>query len=252
MFSRLVGIDLDEVELPLGDYPSMASFFARRLRPGARPAEGDEDAVVSPCDGRVASIGPVSAGSLVQAKGRRYRLDALLADRELAGRLDGGEQVTLYLSPADYHRVHAPTAGKLVRYSYVPGVLLPVGPLFAERVDQLFARNERIVLELETKGGPVAMVLVGALGVGNMKLSNPELETRRLRRQRLARTVTLERPVELERGQELGAFHLGSTVVLVFPPGACDLAPLEEGGRLRCGEPIGGLSEKGAKGSVAT
>lgn len=237
-FSRLVGIDLDEVELPLGEYPTMSSFFARRLREGARPMSSSRREVAAPCDGRVAAVGPVASGSLVQAKGRRYRLDALLADAHLAERFDGGAQLTLYLSPADYHRVHSPVDGRLVRYTYIPGVLNPVGPFYTERVEELFARNERMILEIATDFGPVALVLVGAAGVGNLHLAAPEVETRRFRRQRLSRSVTLEQPIAIRRGDELGTFQLGSTVVLVFPRGAVETRELDEGARVRCGDTI--------------
>lgn len=239
-FSRAVGIDLSEVELPLYEYPSLSSFFARKLQPGARPlGDGEDDEILAPCDGRVGAMGEVREGTLLQAKGRHYSLEALVASRDLAERLEGGVQLTLYLSPADYHRVHCPLEANLVAYSYIPGVLLPVGPFFAGRVEDLFARNERLVLELETEVGPAALVLVGALGVGNLHLATPALETRRFRRQRLARHVTLERPMAIERGQELGAFQLGSTVVLVFPEKAMRFEPMEIGDRLRFGQRIG-------------
>lgn len=240
-FSRLVGIDLDEVELPLADYPNLSSFFARRLRDGARPISDDRREVVAPCDGRVSSSGDVTSGSLVQAKGRRYRLDALLADGRLADRLEGGAQLTLYLSPSDYHRVHSPVSGRLTRYTYIPGTLLPVGPLHTERVENLFARNERMILEIETSYGPVALVLVGAAGVGNLRLAAPEVETRRFRRQRVTRSVTLESPLMVERGDELGAFQLGSTVVLIFPRGSVTLRELAYGSRVRCGDTIASI-----------
>ena len=237
----MVGIDLDEVELPLGEYPTMSAFFARRLRHGSRPISSDRREVIAPCDGRVGAAGEVSASTLVQAKGRRYRLDALLGDRELAERLDGGSQLTLYLSPADYHRVHSPVDGRLTRYTYIPGVLMPVGPFYAERVDELFARNERMILEIETDFGPVALVLVGASGVGNLLLAAPEVETRRFRRQRLTRSVTLERPISIHRGDELGAFQLGSTVVIVFPRGAVEARDFSYGARVRFGDPIASI-----------
>lgn len=240
-FARLAGIDLDEVELPLADYPTMSSFFARRLRDGARPISSDRREVVAPCDGRVSAAGEVRAGSLVQAKGRRYRLDTLLADPRLADRVDGGDQLTLYLSPADYHRVHSPVDGRLTRYTYIPGSLLPVGPFYAERVDDLFARNERMILEIETDFGPVVLVLVGAAGVGNLRLAAPEVESRRFRRQRMTRSVTLERPIRIHRGDELGAFQLGSTVVLIFSRGAIEARQLDYGARVRCGDTIASI-----------
>jgi phosphatidylserine decarboxylase len=148
-FARSVGADLSEVELPLDSYPSFGAFFSRALRPGAREIEEEPTAWVSPCDGRVLAKGDLDGGVL-EAKGRGFHLDALVVDAHLAKSLAGGEFVTIYLSPRDYHRVHAPCAARLVAVHYVPGTLFPVNPLLVENVEQIFARNERLVLELET------------------------------------------------------------------------------------------------------
>lgn len=236
-FARAVGANLDETELALDEYPSLGDFFARRLREGARTIESAPDAVISPCDGVVAARGLVTEGSLVQAKGRDYRLADLIADEAWAGRLAGGEYVTIYLSPRDYHRVHAPVSGELVRYDYLPGALWPVNPRFAARRDALLARNERVVIRLNAgRFGHVAIVMVGAAGVGNMTLAHgPGSASLRAAGER--RRIELAVPVE--RGDELGAFRLGSTVVLIFEPGVAQLAA-DVGEALKFGERIGG------------
>ncbi len=236
-FARAVGVNLDEAELELAAYPSLGEFFARRLRDGARTIDPATDAVISPCDGTVAAHGEVTDGTLVQAKGRSYRLADLLADEQLAARFAGGAYLTIYLSPRDYHRVHAPVSGKLVSYDYLPGSLWPVNPHMAERRDALLARNERVVIRLDGGSlGEIAVVMVGAAGVGNIRLAHaPDSATFRGTRER--------RHVELGgqsvgRGDELGAFRLGSTVVLVVEPGRVSL-DAETGPAVQFGQRIG-------------
>lgn len=246
-FSRAVGASLDEVEHDLAEYPTFGEFFARRLRDGARSFDLAADQVASPCDGALATAGIADAGTLIQAKGHTYRLDELLADGELARRLDGGWYTTIYLSPADYHRVHAPIDGSVVGHDYVPGSLWPVKPFFTRTVSGLLARNERVVIHLETAIGPVAVVMIAAVGVGHLVLRDRAVDTDAsgTRRRRERRRIELSPPIEVRRGDELGAFLLGSTVVIVFPPGAVEPAPLEPGEPVRCGQPLGTLRTRG-------
>src|SRR5262252_1883855 len=130
-FARAVGANLDEVELALGGYPSLGDFFARRLQRGAREVDAAPSAIISPCDGVLAARGTAVSGALVQAKGRTYQLAELVADGELASRLTGGPYATIYLSPRDYHRVHAPVDARIEGYDYLPGALWPVNPRVA-------------------------------------------------------------------------------------------------------------------------
>ena len=243
-FARAVGANLDEVELDLAGYPSLGDFFARRLRRGARVVDPMPGAVISPCDGVVAARGVAEAGALVQAKGRSYRLAELVADRDLADRLTGGAYATIYLSPRDYHRVHAPVDARITGYDYVPGTLWSVNPRVASRRDGLLARNERVVIRMNAGAlGHVALVMVGAAGVGNMRLA-PALcgvagatDSAGWRAAREPRRVEL-RDVTVARGDELGAFRLGSTVVVVFEPGKVELAG-EVGDAVRFGQRLG-------------
>jgi phosphatidylserine decarboxylase len=239
-FARAVGANLDEAELPLGAYRSLGDFFCRRLRPGVRPIETDPRAIISPCDGVIAAIGVVIDGSLVQAKGRNYQLHELLADDELAARLTGGAYVTIYLSPRDYHRVHTPVDATLESYDYLPGTLWPVNPRVANRRDGILARNERVVIRLNAGAlGHVAVVMVGAAGVGNIRLEHgPDSATLRGHHER--RRVELSN-VTVARGDELGAFRLGSTVVVVFEPRKASVIGLV-GQSVRFGERIGGAA----------
>jgi phosphatidylserine decarboxylase len=246
-FSRAVGASLDEVEHDLADYPTFGEFFARRLRDGARDFTLAADEIACPCDGTLATVGVADAGTLIQAKGHTYHLDELLADGGLATRLDGGWYATIYLSPADYHRVHAPLDGKIVGHDYVPGSLWPVKPFFTRTVSGLLARNERVVIQLETAIGPVAVVMIAAVGVGHLRLLDRTVDTDAggTRRRRERRRVELSPPIEVQRGDELGAFLLGSTVVVVFPPGTVQPAAIEPGTAIRCGQPLGKVRARG-------
>jgi phosphatidylserine decarboxylase len=213
-FARVAGARVDEAESPLAEYPSFGDFFARRLREGARPLESSP--VISPCDGAVAASGRVVDGTLVQAKGRTYSVAELLTVPSLAASFAGGSFLTVYLSPRDYHRVHAPVDGTLVAYHYVPGARWPVSGRFTRHVDRLLAVNERVVIELSTEWGPCAVVMVAAAGVGNVWLAHLDDDTRVWREAGEPRHVNLP-PAPLRAGDELGSFLLGSTVVLLLP-----------------------------------
>jgi len=248
-FARAVGANLDEAELPLGDYPSLGDFFARGLRHGARRVDPDPDAVISPCDGVTAACGVATDGTLLQAKGYTYRLADLVGSEALAARLIGGHYTTIYLSPRDYHRVHAPIDAAIVGYEYIPGALWPVNPRLAGRREGLFTRNERVVIHLNSRiAGDVALVMVGAVGVGNIRLSHPAFpsqppDTARLRPARERYRVELSE-VRVRRGDELGAFRLGSTVVMAFAPGPVVLQG-SMGQPVRFGERIGLVTGRG-------
>lgn len=234
-FARAVDVRVDEAAAPLADYPSFGDFFARRLRAGARPL--DAAPVIAPCDGAVAAAGPVVDGTLVQAKGRTYSVAELLTVPSLAAGVAGGRFVTVYLSPRDYHRVHAPVDGTLVAYHYVPGARWPVSGPFTRHVDRLLAVNERVVIELGTAWGPCAVVMVAAAGVGNMWLSHLGDDTRAWSEAGEPRHVARP-PTAVRAGDELGSFLLGSTVVLLLPARAPALAAPAPGAVIRCGESL--------------
>lgn len=221
-FARAVGANLEETELPLGEYSSLGEFFARKLRDGARSIDTAADAIISPCDGVIAARGEAVDGALVQAKGKQYALAELVADDALARSLVGGAYVTIYLSPKDYHRVHSPVDAELVSYDYIPGTLWPVNRWATNRRDALLARNERVVIRMNAGAlGTVCVVMVGAAGVGNIRLAQaPDSASfRRLRERRQIEHTGLR----VKKGDELGAFLLGSTVVMLFQPGAVSL-----------------------------
>jgi len=238
-FARRYGIDLSESP-DLDIYRTFGEFFARPLRPGLRPIAGGETVVVSPVDGTVSEAGVAAGGKLVQAKGIDYAAAALLGDAELAARLEGGAYVTIYLSPRDYHRIHFPLGGRVAGWRYIPGMLWPVNPASVRTVPGLFSVNERLVTVLETPVGACAVVAVGATVVGRVRAfydpSAPHTNTGAALRRR-----DYETPIPVEKGQELGAFEMGSTVILLFEPEKVRLDPrLAPGARVRVGEPIGG------------
>jgi phosphatidylserine decarboxylase len=239
-FARRYGIDLSECP-ELEVYRTFGEFFARPLRPGLRPIASGERVVVSPVDAMVSETGLAEGGRLVQAKGEEYSAAALLADDALARALEGGAYATLYLSPKDYHRIHFPLGGRILGWRYVPGMLWPVNAASVRTVPGLFTANERLVTVLETPLGQCAVVAVGATVVGRVRAFYDPTVPHTNRRGAAPSRRDYETPIPVEKGQELGAFEMGSTVILLFEPGRVRLeARLAPGARVRVGEPIGG------------
>ena len=237
---RRYGIDLAESP-ELGTYGTFGEFFARPLRPGLRPIAPGSDVLVSPVDATVSEAGLSAGGRLVQAKGIDYPLAALVADEALAARLAGGAYATLYLSPRDYHRIHFPLGGRVLGWRYVPGRLWPVNPASVRTVAGLFAANERLVTVLETPLGRCALVAVGATVVGRVRaLYDPAVPCTNLPGAG-PRRHDYGAPLPVAKGQELGCFEMGSTVIVAFEPGRVRLDPrLAPGAAVRVGEAIGG------------
>ena len=212
-------VDLAESEHPSPEaYASFNAFFTRALQAGARPlcASG----IACPADGVISECGDLEGDRLLQAKGRYYTLEALLAgERRLVETFRGGSFVTVYLSPRDYHRVHMPLDGRLRSSAYVPGDLFSVNAASAAAVDNLFARNERHISYFDTPRGPMAMVLVGALIVAGIEtVWAGQVAPARSAVPRWEHAAT-PAPVRLDRGAEMGRFFLGSTVIVLFPRG---------------------------------
>ena len=243
-FLRLYPINLAEAEHPdPAHYESFNAFFTRALKPGARTVDPDPAAVVSPVDGTVSQAGPLERNLLLQAKGIRYSVaDLLGGDEQWAARFEGGTFATIYLAPYDYHRIHMPLAGTLMRARFVPGDLFSVNAVTASQVPGLFTRNERVVCVFDTAAGPMAVVLVGALFVGSMSLSwLGDVGTEPGRR---VHELGGSKPrVALDKGAELGRFNMGSTVILLWPRGSVRLdGHLVAGSGVRMGGRIALLS----------
>ena len=243
-FATGVGIDLREAALGMDDFANLEELFVRTLRPGVRPIDPAVGTVVSPVDGTVGTCGTVHDGCLLQVKGRAYSLAELLDSSVDAAPYEGGAFVTLYLAPHNYHRIHAPVAGCVRRSRVVPGRLMPVFPEALSEVKSLYARNERLVTFLDTAAhGEVAVVKVGATLVGRITLAyDPGFRTQRSGQKSHCRTYAP--PKILAKGQELGTFELGSTVVLVFAPGAIAALQVQPGQTVTYGTAIAQLREK--------
>ena len=205
----------EAAETDLATYPSFNAFFTRLLKEGVRPI-ADND-IVSPVDGVVSQAGPIVSGQIVQAKGQDYSVLSLLGgDDALTAEFVGGQFATIYLSPKDYHRIHMPVTGKLRKMRYVPGDLFSVSPRTARTVPDLFARNERVVVTFDTELGPMVMVLVGAIFVGSMATVLSGQITPGYGKAVRQWTYDDAEAMMIEKGQEMGRFNMGSTVVLLF------------------------------------
>jgi phosphatidylserine decarboxylase len=198
------------------DYSSFNAFFIRNLKPDARSWKRNKNNILSPVDGAVSQIGYIYKNKLIQAKGIDYSLERLLANDEYAvERFQDGNFITLYLSPRDYHRIHMPVSGKLIKTIFVPGDLFPVNTSSVRTVDQLFARNERFISLFETELGLVAKIMVGATFVGSMETVFAGQITPTKHRQISIKEYE-EAPITLNQAEEFGHFNMGSTVILLF------------------------------------
>ena len=237
-------VDMKEAQKPdTASYRTFNDFFVRPLRPDARPTDVDPDILAQPADGAISQLGHIEGEQIFQAKGHTYSLEALLAGNEkMTDMFRNGEFVTTYLAPRDYHRVHMPCNGTLREMIYVPGDLYSVNPLTARNIPNLFARNERVICLFDTEFGPMAQILVGATIVGSIETV-------------WAGTVTPPREgvikrwsypaadtddaVILLKGQEMGRFKLGSTVINLFAEGKVKLAEnLAAESKVRLGETL--------------
>jgi phosphatidylserine decarboxylase len=241
-FIRRYGVNMSEAAEPdPAAYATFNAFFTRALRPGVRPLASAD--WLSPVDGAISQFGPLDGERLFQAKGHSYTATSLVGgDAGLAREFHGGHFATLYLSPRDYHRIHMPAPGRLRQMIHVPGALYSVNPATARGVPDLFARNERVICVFDGAYGPFVMALVGATIVGSMAtvwhgVVNPP-------RPGTSRQWRYDgRPVQLAQGDEMGRFLLGSTVVMLFPPGPLRFnATWQPGGAIRMGETMASRS----------
>jgi len=237
-FSRAYDVNLSEAERKnLDDYRTFNDFFTRALEPGARPIDTSPGAVVCPADGAVSQLGRIDGDHLIQAKGHTYTLTSLAAN--LGAGLDGGTFCTIYLAPKDYHRIHLPCDATLTDTLAIPGELFSVNGATEQAIAGLFARNERLVCRFATEFGPMLVVLVGAMIVASIETdwngpaSPYHVEERS------------EHHLVYERGDEIGRFLLGSTVICCFPEGAVALNDAwSPGNSVRMGQPMGQIEQR--------
>lgn len=240
LYAQHYGIDVEEAHLPLKRYKSLTDFFIRYLKPGSRPVDSGEDVVISPVDGVISEAGRIDQGLLLQAKGVYYTVQQLLGSDSAAERFLNGHFISIYLSPRDYHRIHCPVQAQVSGITYVPGTLFPVNPLGVRAVKGLFARNERLISFLYSAVGAIALVKVGAIMVGSVKVNYSTLTTNT----RTARIISekFQDGPEFAKGQELGWFEFGSTVILLFESERIKLM-VDRGTRIKMGQAIARLSE---------
>jgi phosphatidylserine decarboxylase len=239
-FARRYGVALEEAERGFEGYSTFAEFFSRRLKQGLRPIDAGENIVVSPVDGSVSQVGYAAGSECIQAKGIHYSLEALLGSSEAGAQFKDGPFATLYLAPRDYHRIHAPLSGRIEGYTYIPGEFWPVNARSVRSKRALFCLNERLITFLSTPAGPCAVAKVGATCVGLIRASYGEVVTRSGKPREVCR---FKEPIAVCKGDELGAFEMGSTVILLFQRGRVrwDEA-LAEGATVRMGKRIGVLA----------
>ena len=234
LLTKIYGINISEAaDENIENYPHFNAFFTRELKPDARPIDNSPDSWVSPADGLISQSTHIEGNKIIQAKCHTYTLEALVGgDIEYAKKFQNGEAAVIYLSPKDYHRVHIPVDSKLLSMTYVPGDLFAVNPSTVRLVDGLFARNERLVIRFESEKGPYCLIMVGAIFVGSMETVfqgkvTPDYEPT------IQHWDYTDENISFSKGEEIGRFNMGSTVVLLTPEGQ-----LPELGKIRPDTPI--------------
>ncbi len=242
LYVRAYDVNLGDTVPPEGSFASFDAFFTRPLREGARPIEAPPDAFVSPADGRLEDAGPVHAGGKLKIKGRDYAVADLVGDPAEVARYEGGQFAIVYLSPRDYHRVHAPVAGKVTMIRSLPGDLFPVNSIGERHVPSLFSINRRVAIVIDTPDhGRVTVVMVGAMIVGRITVSAIDVRDVPLGNH------VIDPGMAVARGGEIGMFHLGSTAVVFAEKGAAapwQRSPGSTGKRVLMGEPLDGGSTR--------
>jgi len=246
-FVSIYNVDVEEVKQSVpDDFATFNDFFIRELITGARPIDAASESIVSPADGTVSAAGKIDRDRIFQAKGLHYTLTDLLAtDIDDATRFVDGAFATIYLFPSDYHRVHSPVSGELVAARYVPGDLFSVNEATVSYLPNLFTRNERLICHLQTVNGPIVVILVGALNVGSISTRwSGDLRPRKKGVVDNIDIATKGESTQLKKGDLIGWFNMGSTVIVLLPPGSSDeLSTLKIGSRVRMGQAIGSMKK---------
>lgn len=238
-FAKRYKINLEEAREPIESFKTLNAFFTRKLKDGMRTiAEADNPkAIVSPVDGKIAQFGPIENGRIIQAKGRHYTVQELLGDDKEAEPFINGTFMTIYLAPTDYHRMHHYMDGEITGFRYIPGTLFPVNPFSVANIENLFPINERLTTYYDCAGKSAAIVKVGATIVGKIKVTYSDAESNISKN---VRAETFSKKISVKKGDELGLFAMGSTVVMLFPEGTTkfiDNLPTEE--KVQVGQILG-------------
>jgi len=237
LFSWKYGVNLKEASKPVSEYKNFNEFFTRELLPDARTLNPDKKTIISPVDGLLGQSGVINKEVLIQAKGLEYRLVDLLKDSKKSKFYDGGFFITIYLAPFNYHRIHSMVSGEVRQFCYIPGDLWTVSPLGVHHVPELFARNERLITYFETDKGECAIVKIGATVVGRIRVVYHDIMSNKPGA--TFHKGVLDPPFIVERGDEVGIFELGSTVICLFPPGQIEINDLKIDQEILLGQAIG-------------
>ena len=242
LIGSMVGVEWAEAKIEnISEFENFNAFFTRELANGMRPIDPDPLSFICPSDGRISECGRITNDRILQAKGHHYSIRSLLANDPSSKEFINGFFHTIYLAPRDYHRVHMPIAGKLQRMIHVPGRLFSVAPYTVRQVPDLFARNERVVSLFETTHGPMAVVLVGAMLVSSMETIWSGMVTPP-RGRKIVHGDWSRRDIILKKGEEMGRFNMGSTVIVLLPPGAVSsIEQYESGDVMVMGQKLGRL-----------
>jgi phosphatidylserine decarboxylase len=236
LYARVYHVDLDECATGIRPYPSFDAFFTRALRPEAREICSAETEIASPADGQVHAVGVVDPGGELLVKGKPYRAAELVGDEADAARYRGGQFAVIYLSPSNYHRVHAPVGGHVALVRSMPGDRYPVNSLGERHVRSLFSRNRRVAIAIDAGAlGRVTVVMVGAIIVGRITVNAIDAPDVPLG------THAIEPPAAIAKGDEIGVFHLGSTAIVFVPPGNAAVFSRQPG-PIRMGQSLAGAA----------
>jgi len=234
--SKILNIRVQEAEKPLKEYESLNALFTRALTPLIRPINQDPNSIVSSTDGKIQEMGTLSQDQLIQAKGITYSVDTLIG-LPVAEKFHNGHFITIYLSPKDCHRIFAPASGTITSAHIIPGNLYPVRSPFIEKTPGLYNLNERLITFLQSDFGLIAIVKVGAINVGTVSVQYDET-LRSNTKQSSPQTQTYSPPISINKGDWLGTFHLGSTVILLFEPNTMTWHKILKGQPIKYGEKI--------------
>lgn len=237
-------VNTGEMSVPAKGFATFDEFFTRKLKPGARPVDQDSAAVVSPVDGRIDQFGEITDMRIIQAKGIDFGLCDLVPE-PYCRMFENGAFMTVYLSPGDYHRIHCPVDGSVEAGIHIPGKLFPVSECLVNGIRGLFTKNERLITFIKTGFGVCAVCKIGAMNVGRISVDYWNVETNHsFLRTCQSVTFSSHEDHRLKKGDSLGIFHLGSTVVLLFPRGSIEFERLCCGQKIQVGQKIGRMKKK--------
>ncbi len=236
LYCKIFGVNMAESEKSIRDFNTFNEFFTRELKAGVRNIDSSKKSIISPVDGRVIEFGKIEKNTLIQAKGKTYSLESLLQNKDAAKKFEDGSFITIYLSPKDYHRIHSPVSGKISGYSYIQGNLFPVGNFSSAQIDELFSKNERLITYIEYSGGTVVVVKIGACTVGRIRINYEDSAFDTSMKINVEKKYAKKFPVR--KGEEIGRFELGSTVVLLFEKNTINFEKISGGTQIKMGEKI--------------